>query len=68
MNDEDLRDCFAMFAMQALLRVDYENSGYRLPLGIAEDAYTVADAMIAARKPKDEAGIAAIKPRARKRA
>jgi hypothetical protein len=67
MNEEDLRDCFAMFAMQALLRVDYENSGYRLPLGIAEDAYTVADAMLEARKPKDEAGIAAVKPR-RKRA
>jgi hypothetical protein len=50
-----------MFAMQALLRVDYENSGYRLPLGIAEDAYTVADAMLEARKPKDEAGIASVK-------
>ena len=67
MNEEDLRDCFAMFAMQALLRVDYEDSGYRLPLGVAEDAYTVADAMLEARKPKDEAGIAAVKPR-RKRA
>ena len=61
MNEDDLRDCFAMFAMQALLRVDYENSGYRLPLGIAEDAYTVADAMLEARKPKDEAGIASVK-------
>ena len=67
MNEEDLRDCFAMFAMQALLRVDYEDSGYRLPLGVAEDAYTVADAMLQARKPKEEAGIAAVKPR-RKRA
>jgi hypothetical protein len=61
MNEEDLRDCFAMFAMQALLRVDYENSGYRLPLGIAEDAYVVADAMLEARKPKDEVGIASVK-------
>ena len=66
MNEEDLRDCFAMFAMQALLRVDYEDSGYRLPLGVAEDAYTVADAMLEARKPKEEAGIAAVK-RTRKR-
>ena len=61
MNEDDLRDCFAMFAMQALLRVDYENSGYRLPLGVAEDAYTVAYAILEARKPKEEAGIASVK-------
>jgi len=66
MSEEDLRDCFAMFAMQALLRVDYEDSGYRLPLGVAEDAYTVADAMIAARKPKQEAGLPAIRRRTKK--
>jgi hypothetical protein len=64
MNEDDLRDCFAMFAMQALLRVEYENSGYRLPAeGVAIDSYVMADAMLNARKLKEESGIAAIKPR-----
>jgi hypothetical protein len=62
MNENDLRDCFAMFAMQALLRVEYENSGYRLPSeGVAIDSYVMADAMLEARKPKDETGIVAVK-------
>ena len=65
MNDEDLRDCFAMFAMHAMLNRD----GSAFNLG--EGAYAVADAMLEARKKKywvetEEAGIAAIKPRRRK--
>jgi hypothetical protein len=59
MNEEDLRDCFAMFAMVGFMmsNTDWD----------AEDPYKIADKMLEARKAKDEAGIAAIKPR-RKRA
>jgi hypothetical protein len=47
MNEQDLRDCFAMFAM---LREDDPTR-----------CYEIADAMLEARKPKDEAGIIAVK-------
>jgi hypothetical protein len=53
MNDEDLRDCFAMFAS--------------LTGKSPEECYKFADEMMEARKQKEESGIAAIKPR-RKRA
>lgn len=60
MNDEDLRDCFAMFAMLGLMMSnrDWE----------AEDVYEIADKMVEARRaPKEpEDGIVAIKPRKRK--
>jgi hypothetical protein len=60
MNDEDLRDCFAMFAMLGLMMSnrDWE----------AEDPYKIADKMVEARKaePEAEDGIVAIKPRKRK--
>jgi hypothetical protein len=56
MNENDLRDCFAMFAMMGLL----VNKEYG---ELAEEAYLVADAMLVARKPKEELGIASIKKR-----
>ena len=56
MNENDLRDCFAMFAMMGLL----VNKEYG---ELAEEAYLVADAMLVARKQKEELGIAAIKKR-----
>ena len=56
MNENDLRDCFAMFAMMGLL-VSKEYGE------LAEEAYLVADAMLVARKPKEELGIASIKKR-----
>lgn len=59
MNEEDLRDCFAMFALPALIE--------KFGVGDApEYAYGLADRMLEARKPKEEAGIAAVK-RTRKR-
>jgi hypothetical protein len=73
MNEEDLRDCFAMFAMNGILKSYsmaevFEEQPERDFLGtIAKDSYSMADAMMEARKPKEEAGIAAVKPR-RKRA
>jgi hypothetical protein len=63
MNEEDLRDCFAMFAIVGLLnRGDTKNLR-----AVTELAYECADNMLEARKPTDEIGIAAIKPRPRKR-
>jgi hypothetical protein len=56
MNENDLRDCFAMFAMMGLL----VNKEYG---ELAEEAYLVADAMLVARSPKEELGIASIKKR-----
>ena len=53
MNEEDLRDCFAM--MRGITGAT------------PEECYEFADAMMEARKPKEEAGIAAIKPKPRKR-
>jgi hypothetical protein len=56
MNENDLRDCFAMFAMMGL--IINENYGE-----LAEEAYLVADAMLVARRPQEEAGITAIRKR-----
>jgi hypothetical protein len=59
MNEEDLRDCFAMFA---LMRMSFNDAEIAYSNG-AERCYKIADAMLEARKPKEEAGIAAVKPR-----
>ena len=56
MNEEDLRDCFAMFALNGIL-----SKGDRGFHGIHEEAYKHADAMLEARKPKEPVGIAAVK-------
>lgn len=58
--DDDLRDCFAMFALNGLLN---EATNDFNDQAIAELAYSLADAMMEARKGKDEAGIAGIKKR-----
>ncbi len=58
MNEQDLRDCFAMFAMNGLLSNGF--TGY----SVAEVAYKMADQMLDARKPREEEqGIVAIKKR-----
>ena len=62
--DDDLRDCFAMFAMLGLcMREEVGVLG-----NIPEMAYQVADAMLEARRaPKEpEVGIVAVKSRRRK--
>ena len=57
MNEQDLRDCFAMFAMVGLcMREEVAVFG-----SVPDMAYQVADAMLEARKPKEEVGITAIK-------
>lgn len=56
MNEDDLRDCFAMFAMAGwVMNGDYAKTE------IPSLAYEMADAMLEARKAKDEAGIASVK-------
>ena len=60
MNDQDLRDCFAMFAMVGLAANENRTA-------IPEMAYKLADAMLEARniEPKQEVGIVAAKPKRR---
>lgn len=66
MNEEDLRDCFAMFAMNGLISRGRDEM--LMGDALCKAAYDYADSMMEARKPKEEAGIAAIKPRARRKA
>jgi hypothetical protein len=61
MNEQVLRDCFAMFALNGLLteaRGDWNDDA------IAELAYSLSDAMLKARnKVEDDGGITTIKKR-----
>jgi hypothetical protein len=56
LNEDDLRDCFAMFAMLGIVM----KYGTERDL-LEDDAYLMADRMLEARKPKEEAGIASVK-------
>ena len=60
MNDEDLRDFFAAFAMLGGVMRNGAMHKY-----IADDAYAMADHMLAARD-AEEVGIAAVKKRVKK--
>ena len=55
MNDQDLRDCFAMFALNGILSCNYDVGEEPAIL-----AYKYADAMLEARKPS-EVGIKTVK-------
>jgi hypothetical protein len=65
MNENDLRDCFAMFGMVGLVMAYKDNHP---EIELAQRAYVIADAMLEARKaePDDEEGIVSIKKRVRK--
>jgi hypothetical protein len=58
MNDQDLRDCFAMFSMVGLVTAYKDNHPENV---LAERAYAIADAMLEARKPEETVGLPAIK-------
>jgi len=60
---EYLRDLTAMFALNGLLK---EANGDWNDQAIAELAYSLADAMLEAREPKETVGLPAIKKRVRK--
>lgn len=67
MNEQDLRDCFAMFAMNGLLQIEGEHDNQV----VSEMSYAIADAMLIARNQvievTEEDGIVAIKKRVRKK-
>ena len=68
MNDEDLRDCFAMFAMTGIIMTGFDDVVEK----VAKDAYKMADAMLEARKPKEKddeetVGIASVAKRTYRR-
>jgi hypothetical protein len=69
MNDQDLRDCFAMFAMMAVMPVmGGKTIGVGQDEGNAQFAglcFSLADAMMEARskEPEEDDGIARIKKR-----
>ena len=65
MNDQDLRDVFAMFAMQTIYDKEYDGQEF-LYADVARSAYNLADAMLKARTPEVEEGLVAIKKRVRK--
>jgi hypothetical protein len=64
MNDEDLRDCFAMFALLGIIFAYKGEDSESASL----TAYDYADAMLRARntEPEQEVGIVAAKPRRKK--
>ncbi|MFZ4654126.1 MAG: hypothetical protein ACOYLM_07095 [Methylococcaceae bacterium] len=59
MNEQDLRDCFAMFAMCGIVSREVSELS-QIPY-YAMNAYKLADAMLEARKPREESGITAVK-------
>ena len=66
MNENDLRDCFAMFAMSGFIVRGGLHPELMPKDSIAKWAYEQADAMLEARNKEDdgeELGIAAIKPK-----
>jgi hypothetical protein len=58
MNEQDLRDCFAMFTLCGIVMRGIDDE---IVEDVAINAYKMADAMLEARKPKDETGIIAVK-------
>jgi hypothetical protein len=64
MNENDLRDCFAMFTLCGIVM---RGIGDDVIEEVASNAYKMADAMLEARKKEpEEDGIATIKKRVRK--
>jgi hypothetical protein len=70
MNDEDLRDCFAMFAMNGIIVRGGLHPELMPENCIARRSYELANAMMEARnqEPEQEVGIVAAKPRRKKSA
>jgi hypothetical protein len=56
MNEQDLRDCFAMFALNGILSCNYDVGEEPAVL-----AYKYADEMLEAREQKSTVGLPAIK-------
>jgi len=65
MNDQDLRDCFAMFAMNGIIARGGLHPELMPEDCIARRSYELADAMLKIRNPEAEEGIVAVKPKRR---
>jgi hypothetical protein len=65
MNEKDLRDCFAMFAMMGIVSRGIDGD---MVDTVSHNAYVMADAMLEARnkEPEQEVGIVAAKSRRKK--
>lgn len=63
MEDEDLMDLFAGLAMMGYLASGYSHHDTAL----ADDSYSIAQAMIKAKYAKADEGIASVKPTRKKR-
>ena len=65
MNEKDLRDCFAMFAMMGIVSRGIDGD---MVDTVSHNAYVMADAMLEARnaEPETEVGIVAAKSRRKK--
>ena len=61
MNETDLRDCFAMFALNGIIARGGLHPELMPEDCIARRSYEIADAMIKARNAKDKSGIIAVK-------
>ena len=61
MNEQDLRDCFAMFALNGLLSV--ENNDTVPYKTLASNAYEIADEMLEARSGKGSIGLPSVRAR-----
>ena len=64
MNEDDLRDCFAMFAMNGLISRGRDEM--LMGDALCKAAYDYADSMMEARKPKEDGGITTVVKRVRK--
>ena len=64
MNEQDLRDCFAMFTLCGIVMRGIDDE---IVEDVAINAYKMADAMLEARNKNDgeKLGIAAVKPKRR---
>jgi hypothetical protein len=62
MNEQDLRDCFAMFTLCGIVMRGIDDE---IVEDVASNAYKMADAMLEARnkEPEDDGGITTIKKR-----
>jgi hypothetical protein len=67
MNEQDLRDCFAMFALNGIIARGGLHPELMPEDCIARRSYEIADAMIEARKHETEEGILAVKRSSTKR-
>ena len=63
MNEQDLRDCFAMFAMMGIIVRGGLHPELMPEDGIARRSFDMADAMLEARSGKDTVGLPPVRAR-----